>query len=1208
MTVTMEQISEGNFNCEKGSLDFSCSKVALVIPQESVFEGSFFINNVTPCYTTGTILTTDLRMECLTAEFVGNNAEIAYRFHGEKLSEGEEVKGEFHVISNQGEYILPFYVTVQPSVITSSAGKVLNLFHFSNLARENWEEALKIFYSSQFINVFQGNDGQYLPLYLGLSADNGNQQNMDEFLISNAKKQRLEYVTQEAELYLESSIGVEEVILNIVKKGWGYTKLRIHIEGEFLSSEKEVLTENEFIGNQCELPIYIDSSSLHSGKNYGTIMLQDANKELNIPVTVINKLGRGLIKSARLEKKKIIVQLMKLYQDYRFKKCSTEEWMKETENWIGQLAALDTRDATTKLFQSQLFITEERYREAQWMLNHARELIEKYENENPVVQAYYSYLTTLVDGDEAYTKQVANQVLQMHLEEPGEWRIAWILLFLAEEYNTDFNNFNIAEKWAFIEKQFHNGCSSPALYIEALILLEKNPTLLRKLDSYELQLLNYGNRQGILSDQVLGQFYYLMEREKEYSPLLFQILESCYWRRQDELALKQICIFLIKSGKTQPEFFEWYKRGVESKLRITNLYEYFMYSLDLNQEIEIPKIVLMYFYYQNYLDYIHSAYLYSYILKNKEQLPEIYSNFILKIEQFVLEQIMKEHIDKSLSYLYQEIVTESMVNNITAGPMSRLLFSHLLCTTQKEITKIVVYHQGSSDEQLYPVFNQQAWVPLYGEQYTLLFEDGNRTRYHENVEYTLVKTRIADNVIRKIGTLLEQNIPMDIYLQEYFNENYFTQNQNLNRWLRLLQAKQVDLEMKKDVSKKIIEYLEKNEEDGDIDLCLRSIPIQKLSGAAQGRIIRFLVLVGAYEKAYEYILQFGPMYCEHGVLVRLLSEMIMKMEYMYNEQLLRFAYYIFKENKYNGNILSYLCLHYHGLSQELANIWKAAESFEVDCYELSKHLLMQMLFTGSLVEESQNIFYYYKKNGGKQEVIEAYLAKCAFDYYIKEQAIDKSMIAEMCFLYQKQETIPMVCKLSFLRYFTENLSELTTEGSVLIQRILREMMEDGIHLNMFLAFPNMDSILLPMMDKTSVEYHAQNNTVAKMHYLRVGQKGEPEVYLTEHMKHVYGGVFFKEFNLFFGEILQYYIVEEMGEEEKLIENGTLKAGERLTIENSNQKKEMIKEKIYGRTGSRYRLINDIEQSKSLQDYATMDSKLEEYFYKEFLNSKLFGLI
>lgn len=40
---------------------------------------------------------------------------------------------------------------------------------------------------------------------------------------------------------------------------------------------------------------------------------------------------------------------------------------------------------------------------------------------------------------------------------------------------------------------------------------------------------------------------------------------------------------------------------------------------------------------------------------------------------------------------------------------------------------------------------------------------------------------------------------------------------------------------------------------------------------------------------------------------------------------------------------------------------------------------------------------------------------------------------------------------------------------------------------------------------------------------------------------------------------------------------------------------------------RYQLINDIALAKSLQDYDTMDELLEEYYKKDFLNSRLFGL-
>ena len=84
---------------------------------------------------------------------------------------------------------------------------------------------------------------------------------------------------------------------------------------------------------------------------------------------------------------------------------------------------------------------------------------------------------------------------------------------------------------------------------------------------------------------------------------------------------------------------------------------------------------------------------------------------------------------------------------------------------------------------------------------------------------------------------------------------------------------------------------------------------------------------------------------------------------------------------------------------------------------------------------------------------------------------------------------------------------------------------------------------------------------------------------------------FKEFVLFFGETLQYYITEERNGEEQLTESGNLQ-----------------KSDIRGEGhDSRYQLVNDIVISKTLEDFDTMDNLLEEYKRKEFLNGKLFGL-
>ena len=50
---------------------------------------------------------------------------------------------------------------------------------------------------------------------------------------------------------------------------------------------------------------------------------------------------------------------------------------------------------------------------------------------------------------------------------------------------------------------------------------------------------------------------------------------------------------------------------------ITNLYEYYMMSMDLEQDPEIPKQVLLYFAYQTNLDYLHNAYLFYYVTKRE---------------------------------------------------------------------------------------------------------------------------------------------------------------------------------------------------------------------------------------------------------------------------------------------------------------------------------------------------------------------------------------------------------------------------------------------------------------------------------------------------------------------------------------------------------------------------------------------------------------
>ena len=121
--------------------------------------------------TEGYVSCDEERMECLTSFFSGSVENIEYRFDSRGMREGEERRGRFLIVSNRGEYEVPFQVMVVHKELVSSEGELGNLFQFTNLARNSWEEAVKLFYSPDFLRVLGGQDRKYRNLYKGLSRD-----------------------------------------------------------------------------------------------------------------------------------------------------------------------------------------------------------------------------------------------------------------------------------------------------------------------------------------------------------------------------------------------------------------------------------------------------------------------------------------------------------------------------------------------------------------------------------------------------------------------------------------------------------------------------------------------------------------------------------------------------------------------------------------------------------------------------------------------------------------------------------------------------------------------------------------------------------------------------------------------------------------------------------------------------------------------------
>lgn len=1186
MEEVIGRILEGNFDYENGSLDFSCSKLELTIKKGETLEGSFHIHAEGGRYVHGSVISSDGRMECLTTEFVGNEDEIFFCFHGDTLEEGDVVKGDFYVISNQGEYYLPFVVTVEYTVLTSSLGNIKNLFHFANLAKSSPEEAVALFYSEDFHKVFNGSDRQYYELYLGLSAIPGNVQNVEEFLISINKKQKIEYLTDVTEIRLDDPEGIASAELALTRNGWGYTHILVQTEGAFLYTDNEEITDAHFLGNTCRMTIYVDSSLLHDGNNFGCVRLLCGDGEICVPVFVKNH-GIGKLGRRKLEKKQLMLQLMEFYQAFRMKKISAATWLKESGRLVEKMTAMDEKDIAARLFQAQLLITEERYNEAQWILSHGADMLDMLEREDPVLEAYYLYLTTLTHREEAHIERVTEQVEQLYKRNRDEWRIAWLLLYLSAEYNRSFS-----KKWMFLEEQFERGCTSPVIYIEALSLLNLNPSLLMKLDSFERQVLLYGAKHEMLNSDTVMQLLYLVAKEREFSPCLYRILQACYNTGPDDRILQEICSLLIKGNKVGRKYFKWYKRGVESELRITRLYEYYMMSVDIHTTEALPKMVLMYFSYQNNLSYEMAAFLYANVYSNRDGFPELYENYRNQIEQFVVAQILKRRINRELAFLYKNILVERLLTPEVADALAELMFIHYVEIQKPGIRRVAVYEQGMKTAKFYPVSENRAFVSLPGTESCILLEDGGHNRYVASVPYLTEKLMLPGRLVKMAAPMVGNRHDLNRYLCINGREPAEITAENEIRFAYLLQDERVGERLKREIGMKLMHYYYEHDKIRELDEYLDEAEPEGLSVKERSETMHYMVIRGKEERAYEWLKRYGPYGLEPKILVRLCGRLCTSREFVEDAVLTEAILYAFRQNKYDEHGLRYLTLYLKGMTKELRNVWKAAESFGVDTYGLCEKMLIQMIYTGSFVGEKMDIFRAYVAGGAKAEVEQAFLSQCGYDYFVKDRLTEEYIFEEMAKLYRRGEELHRVCRLSFIKYYAENKGELNEAARELLRIFIREFLAEGVHLKMFTEFTDLNEPWLNQLsDRIIVEYKAHPNAKAIMHYCVEHAEGEEAEYLTEEMSEAYGGVCYKDFVLFFGESLQYYIMEETEDSEQLTESATIQKSD---------------------TGSftldtKYSLVNDLSISNTLQDYETVDRLLAEYEYKEFMSKGLFRL-
>ena len=1186
MRQAAEEILNGKFNVDNGSLDFSCPRVDISLHADTVTEDFFTVYGPEGRMTEGYVVSSDLRMECMTPSFSGSQDEIHYRFDSHGMEVGEEVKGAFNIISNQGEYYLPFCVSITSQNVVSSLGGIKNLFHFTNLAKSNWEEAVKLFYSDEFAAVFEGNDKQYYAVYKGLSAVKGNEHNVEEFLLEINKKQTVEYIPEETEIKIEDPLEQTRYAVVINRNGWGYTHLQVETEGEFLRVEEDNVSDSSFLGNIYRVYYYVDHEKMHAGNNYGCILLVQEHQTIRIPVTVVVHKSARKALGIHKEKRRLTVEIMEYYQAFRLKKISTKTWMTETNQLLNRMMELDDKDITYKLFQAQILLTEERYNEAKWLIEKHEDQVLLRQKECPELWCYYLYLTTLYSKDNRYIDEVAAEVGEVYGRNRGNWRIAWLLLYLSEEYVK-----NPFRKWELLEELFRYRCTSPVIYIEAWNLLCMNPAMLLKLDTFEQQILYYAVRNDLMKEEIVMQIVYLAQKQKNYSDSIFRILAGCYEKRPQNDILHAICTMLIKGNRYGEDYFEWYRAGVEQNLRITRLYEYYMMSVSRQSEEPLPKIILMYFAYQSDLHYEITAYLYAYVHRHREEIPDIYVNYSAAMERFVTEQISRGRINKDLAYLYRNLISLPMIEEESAMQLASLIFTREIKVDSDRIREAVIVYPYGEGEDVYPVIGGRAQIPVYDSDCRIIFGDGLGNRYTASVDFHTETFLSPAKLALMISPFVRDNLGYAIYTCFEYQKTFTVQDDNAELFAFLAESDRISEHMKREIRMLLVHFYYEKDRMRELDDYLLKLTPDDVSRRDRKEIIRYMIMRGMYEEAYGWVCRYGPYGVDAKTLVKLCSRLLDENDMAQDAVMAGVLHYVVKKGKYDENVLNYLIRYFTGSIKDMRDIWKIAEDFGMDTYALCERLIMQMLYTGAHVGEKMDIFRTYARNGGNETLMAAFLSQCCYDYAISGQITEPYIFRGVLQLYRERAPLHLVCKIAFLQYYAENKQEQDDAVRQVCCDFLRDLLNENIVLPIYKEYqgyiPQMDEY----QDKTMVEYRAKPGSKAVIHYVIQSEDGPENEYSKEEMKDMFAGLCVKEFILFFGERLQFYITEEAENGEQLTESGTINKSD------------------IGQDGfeSRFAVLNDIMIGVTLHDYDTVDGLMREYYRQDYMADTIFRM-
>ena len=1179
MQKRIEELARGQYHYDTPNIECSPDKLELHVLLGHRYTGEITIRSSNGVPMEGRVYSSSGRMVCKATRFEGLQVKVHYEFYSDGLKEGDIHKGEIYLISNGGEYNLSFVAYISKDYKESSIGPIRHLHDLVKLAQNDFSEASLFFSTAACKEMMQSEEPKAALLYRGLNQGTDHKQMLEEYLCAMKKKQPVIFQVLDGIREFQGLRDKTQEMIQLKKDAWGYINISVSCDAEAVSFGQTTFDTEDFVNDILNIPYTIDTERLHNGHNYARIVVTGGQQteEINLHIWMPDGCARD--RELHLQAQHLQEKLTQLYMDYRFQKMVTGIWCKESVKLLDELVSL-TGEERYKLMKAQTYVINHQRQEAEWILDEFKR--QHFKEKDTVEWAYYLYLSTLNEREASYVNELTAQIEEIYRDLNHPRMIFWMLLFLRSEYYE-----NHGAKLQALKKKFIGKAESPFFYIEAFYIYQEEPYLINELGNFEKNVLLWGIKHKGITRDMYEQVQRLLRKERSFDEKVYQILCKSYWQFKEEDILEQICNYLIRFGRYKEAYKDWYALAIKEELRITNLYEAYMNSLDKYTQERIPKEVLLYFQYNNTLTVQRRALLYRQVIVYKKEEPELYEAYRDTIETFAFQQIEQQHMDANLALLYEEVLSQGTYNAQIAGKIAEILYTCRLTHVPDQIRYVVVAQYKWKTMQVVPVVNHVAYFKIFSKDYSIILEREDGSRTSDLGECQMEKMMHPAHYIRRCIELAPEQIP---YLLHYFDVSPIEKavnTQHTTQLRTLMQSALISREYRKELYRDLIRYCYREQLYDAVEPYLNQEIFALLEPGERVMAVEMLIELRRYEEAYQEIPQ-GSLHLEKKRQLALCTHLIIQHEYKREENLLCLSEHTFRRGVYDEVLLRYLVQYYVGPTSHMEAIFQTAREKQVDTTELEERLLVQMLFTTEFVEATDAIYERFRERGGNAQIRAAYLSYYAYCSFVKKMLVSDHVFDELLQNFQ-EHTLNQMEKLALLQWLSQK-PELKKEERHIAESLLGECMREGLRFRFYKQFSQEIQQEFYLYDKMFVEYRTKPGRHVVFCYKT--EEDETEDYHEEEMPEMYEGIYVKSFVLFYGDKIQYYIKEDI--------NGVCDITASNTIQNNESHSE--------NEDSRYDLLNDISVAMALEDGTTLLHMMKKYKGKEAMVNDCFYIL